>query len=486
MDLDFTKQVADPIHNTISLTETEVEIVESPVFQRLRHVMQLGMVDRVFPGANYSRFSHSLGVCHVAGQIMESLKASGADIDKTMVKRYRLAGLLHDIGHYPFSHATEAAIDNAQEKLPGQTRSHDEVGRLIVEHDPGISEIFERSEFDPNIIADIFCRESDEDPIATPPNRLQYVDVVSSGLDADRLDHLRRTSHHSGVPYGSVNFDYLISQFELDQANSNVCLSARALNAADHFLMSRWFERQQVIFHKTVQAASTTLRELLQILIQRDADDLTADEEPTGPHLACTEEQIIYMAENGLWEKLDDPYVLQRIRALHDGSEDPIHRKCEAVLERRFPKTVFEHSSFDNHERARKGVAVANAVHEKYEDGEIIEDGEIGQGYWSWGKVSDSITGIEAREKEDSKRTDHQKYPLRILKPEEETAYLITDLPESICSIHAGRVRTTKRLFVLFPKEDGEDLRSQIEENIQDITDGVETTTESAPQEAEG
>lgn len=489
MDLQREKQVADPVHNTLGLTETEVKIIETPAFQRLRRVMQLGMVDRVFPGANYSRFSHSLGVCHVAGRIMQSLKDSGADFGNEMIQRYRLAGLLHDIGHYPFSHTMEDAIENAE--LPGPTREHEEVGRLVVENDSQISEILQDDGFDPEVIADIFCRSADEEE-EVEDDRLRYVDVISSGLDADRLDYLRRSAHHSGVPYGSVNFDYLISQFELDEANSNVCLSERALNAADHFLMSRWFEYQQLIFHHTVQAASVTLRNVLEHLVQDDSRELENMEpgeclieaNDMRPHFACVESEVKSMITNEVWEEFDDTFVEEEIRKLSDSEDGVIERKCEAILKRKFPKTVYEYSYF----RPSDIQDVSDPAQEvrKWCQDESLEDGYgIGQEYWEWHTLDESITGIEARKEEESRRTDHHKYPLRVQKSGEDEAHLITDFNHSICSLHAGKRRVIERLFVMFPTKQSEiDKREQIESEIGEVADSVDESSSELVSEA--
>ena len=108
---DFNKKrIADPVYGTIGLSEAELRVVSTKPFQRLRNVKHLGLVDYVFPGATYARFSHCLGACHLTGRILESLKLSNTQIDGEKIQRYRMAALLHDIGHYPFSHVMEGPV----------------------------------------------------------------------------------------------------------------------------------------------------------------------------------------------------------------------------------------------------------------------------------------------------------------------------------------------------------------------------------------
>ena len=196
--LEFKKQIADPIYGSVSLTELETKIISTPIFLRLRNVRQLGLAYYVYPGADYSRFAHSLGVCHVTGLILEALEQSGYAITDQEKIECRLAGLLHDIGHYPFSHAFEHVIGNL---YPGVTTfakgesatvvsspgiMHERVGELILEHDPDISSLLKENGISSSAISGIFTRKGSS----------RFTNLVSSDLDADRIDYLLRTSHH--------------------------------------------------------------------------------------------------------------------------------------------------------------------------------------------------------------------------------------------------------------------------------------------------
>jgi HD superfamily phosphohydrolase len=240
------KRIADPVHGTIGLSALEARVISTRAFQRLRNVKQLGLAHYVFPGADYSRFSHSLGVCHLTGRMIDTLKnfisSSGRQVDPehdlgndNVVQLYRLAGLLHDLGHYPFSHTTEHAGRSHYRGKGVAFIRHEEVGKQVLLNDSELRTILEEDGLSADTIASIFTRET-----MTPYSR-----VISSDLDADRMDYLLRNAHHTGLPYGLVDLDYLLTQFRLDNT-PQVCLSHRALKTADHFLLGRYFDYQQV------------------------------------------------------------------------------------------------------------------------------------------------------------------------------------------------------------------------------------------------
>ena len=211
------KHISDPVYKTIGLSELETEIIDTPVFQRLRRVKHLGLVSLVYPGADFSRFDHSLGVCHITGRILSAIKNANPEIldDDKVIQKYRLAGLLHDIGHYPFSHPMEEAIEEFYKQRSVEHRGadeeagndsapeeikfikHEQVGQEILRSDPDLKKIFDKSEYEPDEISGIFTGSTDS----------SFGNLVKSDLDADRIDYLLRTAHHTGVPYGSIDVD---------------------------------------------------------------------------------------------------------------------------------------------------------------------------------------------------------------------------------------------------------------------------------------
>ena len=332
------KRISDPVHGTIGLSELELTIINSKAFQRIRGVKQLGLAHLVYPGADYSRFSHSLGVCHLTGMIIDAINSnSRKDITEAEVQKYRLAALLHDVGHYPFSHAMEDALHNyyskalfrrknvadqgssQDEKISTDFFRHEQVGKHVVHNDPEIVAALKTARLVPEEISSIFLREN-------PPI---FSNLVSSDLDADRIDYLLRTAHYTGLPYGNVDVNYLLSQIRVDN-DGHVCFTSKAIRTAEHFLLSRYFDYQQVSFHKTVAALELVLKDVIAALLEEGL-------------ISCSSQDIDRMIQSGEWKSFDDNRIHRRIVELSENSENElIKEKALAVLLRRNPKLICE------------------------------------------------------------------------------------------------------------------------------------------------
>lgn len=332
-------RVADAIHGTVVLTPLEARIVGSRAFQRLRNVKQLGLANLVYPGADYSRFPHSIGACHVAGRILEAIRASGGEVSDEEIKLYRVSALLHDIGHFPFSHTTEHALKNFySEKLltteggeddesagEGEYASHETAGKRVITEDTEITTILTEGGLDPAAVARVIRRED-------PQSR--FKNLISSDLDADRLDYLCRTAHHTGLPYSVVDLNYVVSQMRLD-TNGLIYLTDKALRAADHLLLCRYFDYRQVSYHKTVKAFEF----LLEALIRRLAEC---------GKLSCDARAVNRLVKSGEWYTFDDGKVMEDIRAFQATGEATETDKVMAtsLAQRRAPKLVVEYEEF--------------------------------------------------------------------------------------------------------------------------------------------
>lgn len=450
----FSKQIADPLYGTIGLTPIEVDVIGTRVFQRLSRINQLGTAHLVFPGAQYSRFEHSIGVCHVAGQILASLEStpdfSGFTDDEW--QKYRLAALLHDVGHYPFSHAFENALDSAYDEY----YEHEAVGGQILQHDRELQNVINNYDFDFSTgdIAAIFLREK------ISPNAFTYADLLSSGLDADRLDYLRRTAHHTGVPYGSIDGDYLVSQFHLvgDKLDT-IALTHRARLTADHFLLSRWFEYQQVIFHHTVQAADSTLEDILEKLFERN------------DQFAYTSEDVRKKIHDGTWADFDDVKTMEAIRSLQadteqaeSGEDKVIHDKCRALLERRLPKSVYECSCYQSHTNSDNSDPLTDDALES-----LANSHGIDRDLWTLWTARSPFTKMNGDKEHDIRVSSKDV-------PEESEVERLVDDDQALVSRLANEERYTWRLYVLFPHDWDEECIENTREKIRnDLTDNYLT-----------
>jgi len=263
------KFVVDSIHGDIHLTPEEWGVVNTASFQRLRHIKQLGMGHFTYPNATHTRFAHSLGVFGIMVKVLDAVERCGFSLSAEKRENLRLAALLHDIGHYPYSHVmetidsvllTEEFISSGGEKRTLDTKTtrypgHEEVGRQIVTSQQDLISAIGGAER-AKAIADIFTRDEAADP--------QFSKLIHGSLDMDRLDYLLRDSRAAGVPYGSIDIHYLLNNVRVDPNTGVVGVSKKALPAAEQFLLARYFMHRAVYYHKTTVAMEETCRQLLR------------------------------------------------------------------------------------------------------------------------------------------------------------------------------------------------------------------------------
>lgn len=275
----FVGQILDNVHGFIPYTKAEERIMETQLFKRLQSIKQLSVVNWVFPGSEHTRFIHSLGVMHIADKMAMSLGLSSKER-----KLIRLAGLLHDIGHYPLSHVCEgpykknfalwelddeeycqeinrnivAKIENfsIDVKTTFMSRStgfhHEAVGALIVQHNKEIHDIIVQEcedENAPKIIADIITgnvERAETNPL--------LVQIIHSELDADGIDYLMRDATFSGTSFGSCEIDMLISSLKIGTQDGTqiMCVSPKGIAAADQYLINKFFSYSQVVFNRHI------------------------------------------------------------------------------------------------------------------------------------------------------------------------------------------------------------------------------------------
>lgn len=258
-------EVRDPVHGSIAINDSEIEILEHPFFQRLRNIKQLGFSEYVFPGATHTRYLHSIGVMNVATMVFNSLFKDQNSKDVLRLKEsLRLGCLLHDIGHAPLSHSTESVMPMVSElKLPKQFMGKD---RQATHEDYTIKSITDSSftesfkgvtkEFgiDPNAIAELVIGET-KNPGYFTINGINYFpllhQLVSSEMDCDRMDYLLRDSYFCGVSYGKFDLDWIVDNLKVcvEKNEAFLGISERAISTFDDFLLSRFHMFMMVYFH---------------------------------------------------------------------------------------------------------------------------------------------------------------------------------------------------------------------------------------------
>lgn len=222
-DLDWSDtSIYDEVHGYIPLTNIELIIVNHPLFQRLNHTKQLGNTYRVFPGAQHTRFSHSLGVMHLIDRMMCSKGVGITDSDER--QKVRLAALLHDIGHYPFSHALESIFSKNGTLSEGK---HENFGAYLLKN-TSLKDLL--NSFNPEEISAIFrCRSGDT----------LYNQLISSELDADRADYLLRDSLHTGTVYGRFDINRIMHTLRVSE-NGLLGIHEEGIGAADGYVIGRY------------------------------------------------------------------------------------------------------------------------------------------------------------------------------------------------------------------------------------------------------
>jgi len=238
--------IIDPIHDFIRAYSTEITIIDNPIFQRLRRIRQLSGAHLVYPGAQHTRFEHSLGVMHIAGQAGQVLQEKGI-INSNDIENIRLAALLHDIGHGPFAHIFEEVLQRKKKA------SHEEIGRdLILKTE--IGDVISKSGFDKKLITKLAFGDS----------KFQFMnEIISGALSADMMDYLLRDGYFTGAEHAKIDHKRITQSLDVHQ--KKLALEKSALYSFESMMHSRYQMFKAVYFHKTVRAAEVMLLESIRL-----------------------------------------------------------------------------------------------------------------------------------------------------------------------------------------------------------------------------
>ncbi len=344
--------IYDVLYGFIPITEWEEKIINSPFFQRLRWIKQLGFANYIFPGAEHNRFAHVIGVMHSMDQMIHALGINAPQKDLfnpksrsesvMLHKCLRIAALLHDIGTFPFSHAIEFAYlrhgndtrrkNSHSKNLPN---SHEHLGSFIIkntDYKGGITQILEHYGLDVNLISHIIKGDS---------KYLIANQLMHSDLDADRMDYLIRDAHYTGIKYGHFDREYILANlvtFDAGQGQMGFGVTENAAHAVEDFLFSRFSWYSQIIKNQGSAKFDIMSSHVAKAFLDRDwiyqFHDL----------LQLIEDQD----ERFYW--FNDLYFMTRCQELHLGDKIKDVRLQEwvkSLLYRQPPKTldhpVFRH-----------------------------------------------------------------------------------------------------------------------------------------------
>ena len=238
--------IIDPIHDFVRVYDNELKIIDTPIFQRLRRIRQLSGAHLIYPGAQHTRFEHSLGVMHIASMAGQALAEKGV-VSSDDIQNLRLAGLLHDIGHGPFSHLFEEIFEEKR-KI-----SHEDLGRDIILKTE-IGDIISKNGFDKKLITKLAFGDS----------KLQFMNEIISGvLSADIMDYLLRDGYFTGAEHAKIDHHRLTHS--LDVYKNKLALDKSSLVNFETMMISRYQMFKAVYFHKTVRAGEVMLLEAMDL-----------------------------------------------------------------------------------------------------------------------------------------------------------------------------------------------------------------------------
>lgn len=312
MRLNEEKVFKDPVHGYIYVSDPLIwDLINTREMQRLRRIRQLGTSYVTYPGGEHSRFSHSLGVYEVVRQIVQAFARNAYDWPSEVNLLVMASGLLHDIGHAPFSHALEKVIGLRHEVWSERIilDPSTEVHQVLAAHSPGMAED----------VAAIIGK--------THPNKLA-VSLVSGQLDADRLDYLMRDSIYTGVDYGKFDLARIIRVMR--PHGGRIVVKRSGLHTVEAYLLARYFMYWQVYFHPVSRSAEV----ILKAILKRAQDLAGAGREPERTHFALTAlfEGRLTMAS---YCALDDTVLFNAFNVWQYGPDRILADLCRRFLDRR-------------------------------------------------------------------------------------------------------------------------------------------------------
>lgn len=250
------KIIHDGVHGSMKVAGPILELVKTPEFQRLRHIRQLGLAYLVYPGANHSRFEHSLGAWHLAKRLASEV---GLSEDESLL--LQVGALLHDIGHGPLSHTFEGIYRHYVKEHDHMRLGQDIItGKINITGDEDgsrIPEILEKHGIDPREVADLLLGKAEKPYLGQ---------MLHGGVDVDQLDYLIRDAYYTGVAYGIIDLERLLKVLEIH--NGELVVDEKGVEAVEGMLVARSLMYSRVYFHHTVKIAEGMLTRALEFALE--------------------------------------------------------------------------------------------------------------------------------------------------------------------------------------------------------------------------
>lgn len=334
------KIIRDPIHGDIFFPNKFLNIIDTPEFQRLRRIHQLSVAYLVFPGAEHTRFSHSIGTYYIMQKIIEHfepiMKSVNLELNERDVDLALAAALLHDIGHGPFSHAFEDAI-------PGSVDHEEWTARIITSKKSEINKKLKKN-FDkkfPEELADIIRKERTVKKEGLRFESTDSIDLffilsalISSQLDADRMDYLIRDAKYTGVAFGNIDIERLISSMEITVHKNNyyVCVVDKYLPDVENYLLARYHMHKEVYLHDVKCEMEIIIKKILERAVQiYHIEDNFGKVSVPEPLLKLFKGQEISIEE---YTSLDDNIMLSTFSKWIDGDDLILSKLCSCIINR--------------------------------------------------------------------------------------------------------------------------------------------------------
>jgi HD superfamily phosphohydrolase len=321
LDLDYTHPVRDPLWKNIHLSEPLLKLIDTAPYRQLSRIKQLGPAYLVYPGATHTRLSHSLGVFHVAKRIIKTLVSISPDSILTVdgVKAFLSAALLHDLGHFPYTHSFKELPLAEHESLTGELVLESPV-REILENDV---------EVDPRLVSAVVDEEMDH----TGDAQLAFFrNVLSGALDPDKLDYLNRDAYFCGVPYGVQDIDFALSRI-FPVWDEGIGLDVTGISAVENILFSKYLMYRAVYWHRTVRVATAMIKKAVYLALREQVI------EPGS--LYGLDDELFFLtldrAQFDAFDLIERVYDRRLYRPIYETAFDegnPRHRALESLDER--------------------------------------------------------------------------------------------------------------------------------------------------------